>query len=387
MIVLLLSLFAIVCAAVPAVMFCVNLPQFRIGSPADQFCIENAADTAANRPEISVLIPARDEASVIRRTVQAALASDMVAVEVVVLDDHSSDSTGEIVHQISQHDSRVRCIAGKPLPPGWNGKQHACAQLATAAQFQRLAFLDADVQLKPAALAVLARRQIATRADLLSAFPHQQTETVLEKWLIPMMHYILLGFLPIARMRASRHPAYAAGCGQLFLTNKQSYEAAGTHAAIRGSRHDGVKLPRAYRKAGLMTDLIDGTDLAECRMYTSAGEVVRGVLKNATEGIANPRVILPFTVLLLGGTLVPVLTLAWATWQQRPVAASVSLLAVVVSHLPRVLAAKAFRQSWLGAASHLIATPVFVMLQWVALVNQTCGRQIAWRGRVEIPES
>ena len=136
-----------------------------------------------------------------------------------------------------------------------------------------------------------------------------------------------------------------------------------------------------------MTDLIDGTDLAECRMYTSAGEVVRGVLKNATEGVANPRVIVLFTVLLLGSTLLPVFTLAWATWQQRPIAAAVSLLAIVVSHLPRVLAASVFRQSWLGAASHLLATPLFVLLQWVALVNQVCGRQIAWRGRVETPES
>ncbi len=119
--------------------------------------------------------------------------------------------------EIAESDSRVRYVPGAVLPSGWNGKQYACKQLADAASHERLLFLDADVRLQPEALATLLAHQDATDVALLSAFPHQETGTVLEKLIIPMMHFILLGFLPLARMRASTHPAYAAGCGQLFL--------------------------------------------------------------------------------------------------------------------------------------------------------------------------
>jgi len=85
-------------------------------------------------------------------------------------------------------------------------------------------------------------------------------------------------------MRRSQHPAYAAGCGQLFLARRSAYEAVGGHAVIRASLHDGITLPRAFRAAGFWTDLCDMTEIATCRMYRSAGEVWRGLAKNATEG-------------------------------------------------------------------------------------------------------
>ena len=240
--------------------------------------------------------------------------------EVVVLDDNSSDATAEIVKRIAQADERVRYFRGSPLPCGWNGKQHACKQLAELARHDRLVFLDADVRLRPDALKRLTDRQDESGVALLSGFPHQETGTMLERWIIPLMHFILLGFLPLRRMRSSRQPAYAAGCGQLFMTRKMDYERAGTHEAIRASRHDGLKLPRAYRQAGLSTDVVDAAKLAECRMYRSAAEVVRGVLKNAIEGIANPRLIVPFSLLLLGGSVLPVVTLAWAACERNGLA-------------------------------------------------------------------
>ena len=211
-----------------------------------------------------------------------------------------------IVRQIASEDDRVRCLPSLELPPGWNGKQHACMQLSKAATFDRMAFVDADVRLAPNGLRKLVLYLDRSGAALLSAFPHQVTGTLLEKWLIPMMHYILLCFLPLSRMRSSNHPAYAAGCGQIFVTRRDAYIKAGTHAAIRASRHDGLKLPRAYREKGLMTDVIDGSDLAECRMYSSADQVIRGLLKNADEGIANAKLIVPFSLMLIGGSVMPV---------------------------------------------------------------------------------
>jgi len=372
---LVLAICALVFAAIPALMFLGNLPLFQV-SPA--VCVDD--QSAA---EVSVLIPARDEEAGISDCVTTSLESRGVTVEVLVLDDHSSDSTAEIVQQLAGRDDRVRLIRGRPLAEGWNGKQHACMQLAQAARYDRLAFLDADVRLRPEALCQLVRRQDSGGAGLVSAFPHQETGTWLEAWLIPIMHYVLLGFLPFRMMRSSSDPQFAAGCGQLFVSTRQAYQNAGTHEAIKHSRHDGLKLPRAYRAAGEMTDVIDGTELADCRMYRGAGEVIRGVLKNAVEGIAAPKLIVPFTMLLLGASALPVVALVVSALASSPAAIVISTVAVIVSHVPRFVAAARFRQSKWGAVCHVPATVTFVALQWVALANHLMGRQVAWRGRTE----
>jgi hypothetical protein len=182
-------------------------------------------------------------------------------------------------------------------------------------------------------------------------------------------------------MRSSVHPAYAAGCGQFFLTTQHEYQQAGTHQALAASRHDGIKLPKAYRRANLSTDVIDGTDLAQCRMYDSTKQVINGILKNAVEGVAHPARIVPFTVLLLGSTVLPVVLAVIAVATGNRVAAVIAILAAVISHVPRVLAATSFRQSWLSVICHTFTTLAFVCLQWVALTLHLCGKQVAWRGR------
>jgi glycosyltransferase involved in cell wall biosynthesis len=371
-----LAILGILLAAIPAGLFLANLPLFVL-RPAI------ASVGRESPPAISVLIPARDEQSGIEDCLRTVLASRGVTTEVVVLDDQSTDRTAEIVQALADDDDRVRCIAGKPLPGGWNGKQFACYQLAEAAAKDRWLFMDADVRLQPDALRTLADYQDANRLELLSAFPHQQTKTWLEKWLVPMMHVVLLGYLPLRRMRSSSHEAYSAGCGQLFMTNREGYRTAGTHEAIKSSRHDGLKLPRAYRSVGLMTDVVDGTDLASCRMYDSTAAVIRGVLKNAHEGIANPRLILPFSVLLLGASVLPVVTLVISVVTKDLWAGLASIVGVVLGHLPRILSAIQFRQSIFGVVFHSLATLLFVILQWVALVMHAMGRSVAWRGRTE----
>ena len=135
----------------------------------------------------------------------------------MVLDDHSDDATADVVLAMMERDHRVRFLEGQPLPDGWCGKQFACSILSRAARHSLLVFLDADVRLAPDGLARITTYLEESRADLVSGIPRQETGTLVEKLVIPLIHFVLLGFLPLARMRRYRHPAYAAGCGQLFL--------------------------------------------------------------------------------------------------------------------------------------------------------------------------
>ena len=288
MILEILAVAGLLLALFPAAMIAVNLLLYRTPALPD----------AAEPPRVSVLIPARDEEPRIARAVQSALASRGVEVEVVVMDDHSSDRTAEIVAALAEADSRVRLESAPQLPEGWAGKQHACQRLAEAARHPWLLFLDADVVLDPDGVARAVGFIARGGAGLVSGFPRETTGTLVEKLVIPLIHFVLLGYLPIALMRRSPDEGLAAGCGQLFVARRDAYDQAGGHAAIRATFHDGLQLPRAFRRAGLRTDLFDATRVASCRMYHSAGEVIRGLAKNAHEGMAGKRAIWVWSVLI-----------------------------------------------------------------------------------------
>lgn len=372
MILELLALAALVLASIPAAMTVINLAFYRVPRKTG----------GTGRPAVSVLIPARDEQRSIGACIEAALASEGVDLEVVVMDDHSRDATPEIVRALAERDPRLRLETAPTLPAGWNGKQHACAALARAASHPTLAFVDADVRLAPDGLRRMVAHLEDRGADLVSGIPEQRTETLAEKLVVPLIHFVLLGFLPMPGMRWSKRPAFAAGCGQLFVARREAYRTVGGHAAIRDSRHDGLALPRAFRRAGFATDLADATPVATCRMYRNAREVFDGFAKNATEGMATPAAIGPWTLLLLGGQTLPPILLAVAGLAGTPMALGAAAGATALAFGTRLLLTARFRQSWLGAALHPLGVAAVVAIQWTAWWRERRGLAVAWKGRV-----
>jgi len=370
-------------AAVPTLMLLANLTAYR---PLPRRRSSRApADGTAGAPAISVLIPARNEAGAIGPALDAIVANTghTGGLEVIILDDHSSDATRDIVRRHADRDPRVRLVSGAELPAGWCGKQHACWQLAQEARHELLVFVDADVRLAPDALARLSGT-FAARPDLhlLSGVPRQVTGTLLEPLLIPLIHTILLGYLPLVAARWIPWRAFAAGCGQLMVVRRRAYFEAGGHRAIRASLHDGVQLPRVLRGAGLRTDLFDATDLAWCRMYQSAREVWDGLGKNATEGLGHPVAIVPWSILLLGGHVAPwVVGLAQAFAGASPVDLGPWVVAALLGLAGRWVAALRFRQRWVGVVLHPLSVVLLVVIQWQALLRRFRGKPQHWRGR------
>jgi len=333
-------------------------------------------------PSISVLIPARNEELGIEACVRSALASQHVELEVIVLDDASTDRTAEIVRTIAATDSRLRLETAPPLPEGWCGKQHACFALSKLARFDTFSFLDADVRLEPDALARMALFLKQSGAELVSGFPRQETGTLLEKLLIPLINWLLLSFLPLWGMRHFRWSAFGAGCGQWFMTSRLAYEKVGGHAAVKSSLHDGLTLPRAYRKTGFFTDVCDATHLATCRMYRSARGVWFGLAKNAREGMAATGQIWFWTIVLLCGQVVPVgLLLLYLLIPDLAFNWTLGMCPLLLSFGPRLAMTVAFKQSWLGALLHPVAIIVLLAVQWYTVLQAVFGKPVGWKGR------
>ena len=369
-----LGLALLLLAALPAGLTLVNLLHFKPPPHARRH-----GDPGRR---ISVLIPARNEESTIESAVQAVRSNRDADFELLVMDDCSDDATPTIVRSIADRDPRVALHRAPPLTEGWCGKQHACHQLGRVADGEVLLYVDADVTLAPDALNRIARFMDDSGADLVSGFPRQVTGTLLERLLLPLIHFVLLGFLPLSRMRSSSSPAFAAGCGQLMAIRRRAYDRAGGHRAIRSSRHDGIQLPRAFRRAGLRTDLFDATRVASCRMYRGARQVWDGLAKNATEGMAAPAAIRRWTLLLLGGQVLPPAILAAApSGAVAPNLLIFSAAATALAYLNRAVLAWRFQQSWLGVLLHPLGVLLLVAIQWYALLRETVGRPVAWKGR------
>lgn len=386
-----LALLCLLCAAVPAGLFFLNLRAY----------VPPPAVGKASLPAVSVLIPARDEAHGIEAAVRAVLASRGVEFEVVVMDDASTDGTYAIVLALAEEDARVRLERAPALPRGWNGKQHACWALAQAARHPVLCFVDADVRLAPECVARMAGFLESGNNGLVSGFPRQVTETILEWMLLPLIHFVLLGFLPLGRMRAGTEPGFAAGCGQFLMARREAYFACGGHTGIKLTMHDGLRLPKLFRENGYRTDLADITDFASCRMYTSATQVWSGLAKNATEGIAAPVRIVPVSLVLVLGQVLPFLGLLWTAlalayvallfhfgfiWSvTRPWTASLIFLAIFGCPLMmwgvRFAAAKRFKQDWRSALMHPLGILLLLSVQWYALLRKVSGRTVSWRNR------
>ncbi|MEO0965689.1 MAG: glycosyltransferase [Planctomycetota bacterium] len=381
MILLALSLFAMCAACIPVVMLTMNIGVFR---PPPRIKTNDDGDSAS--PAVSLLIPARDEAASIEGCLRAALASREVELEVIVLDDGSTDGTAAIVQQIAAEDARVKLIRNHELPAGWCGKQYACYRLAETAGSPLLAWIDADVTLAPDALARMAAFAERSGADLVSAFPHQQTRTLAETMIVPLINFLLVGYLPMMMMRVSDGAGFGVGCGQFVMAKREAYFAVGGHGheSVRLSLHDGMTLPRAFREAGHMTDIADGKSIAYCRMYDSFGAVWRGFAKNATEGMATPIGIWVWTVLLGAGHVLPwVLALAAFVGLIDPGAMSTAAITAACILAASYSAAIAvwFRQGWVAPVVRPAGVAMLLAIQWYAFVRKSLGLNPAWRGR------
>ena len=385
------------CAVLPAALFCVNLRRFRA-----------PAAVSSGPYSVSVLIPARNEEANIGVALERVLASRGADLEVLVLDDDSADRTGEIVRELAARDTRVRLVRGRGLPPGWNGKQHACWTLAQESSHEVLVFLDADVRVEPELLRRMAAFREATGTALVSGFPRLVTVTWLEQLLLPLIHFVLLAFLPMRAMRRRTWPSAAAGCGQFLMAGREPYFTSGGHAQIRETMHDGLLLPRVLRRAGFRTDIADITELASVRMYDSAAKVWQGLAKNATEGIATVGKIVPLSLILLLGQVVPACVCLYlvlasvgrllsATSPRSDLLAAQNgiplpwllllAISVMASYLPRLLATRRFHQPLRAALLHPLGILLLLCVQWYALARKLFGRPVGWRQRTYSSET
>lgn len=348
---------------------------------------------AADAPRVSILIPARNEALNIEPCVRSLLAQDYPNCDICVLDDHSTDGTGEIVRGLglSATGECQRVLSGEALPAGWTGKGWACHQLAAQARGEFLFFTDADTEHAPGTVSAAVAYAQRNRADLVSAWPRLVTVTWGEQLIIPMIlligmvmypHWLVL-FLQkhphlAARLPKSALRSLGAANGQFMFFTRAGYDRIGGHAGEHRHVVEDVALGRAVASRmgeGMRFFNCESLDFSTCRMYRSFGETWAGFTKNIRA--AFERSIAGF--LLVGawqvcGYLLPFVLVSAAP---RPLV----FAQVAVIYLIRVLLTVRFRTSWLSCVLHPVGQALALGIGVNSWLRSARGG-VSWKGRV-----
>lgn len=331
---------------------------------------------------VSILLPLRNERDRVERCLRALLAqTGLERVEIVVLDDGSTDGTREAVRTLVEDESRVRMLTAAPPPRGWLGKSSACHQLAVAARGSVYLYLDADVILAPHAVAAMVVSLRSGRLDLVSAIPRHVSDGVAGRLLHPMPHWVRFAALPGAL--ADRLPGvFGASDGRLLAVDADAYWQSGGHAAGARALRDDAALARAVRQRGGRVGTADGTSLAVCESACTGAAGTDDYARTLGTAVGHPLVTAG-AVGLLGwaSTATPVAIAAGLRRGADRRLCHVGLLGYAALVASRVAVARRLRDpAWPHALGHPAVSAVYTAHTARAVLRAAAGR-VSWKGR------
>ncbi len=347
-----------------------------------------------NAPLISICIPARNEENNIRHCVEAALAQDYPNLEVIVLDDRSTDSTLTQLKGIASRDSRLLPISGSDLPDGWAGKPHALFQasaLARAAEGAWLCFVDADTFLEPSAISSCHAKAIETNADLFTTINQQVLGSFWEKAVMPLvMTALSVGFSPRKVNDPNRRDAVANG--QFIMIRRTVYDAIGGHEKIKDQIVEDKAISEQVKWNGYHLVIADGMQVIRTRMYTSLAAMWEGWTKNIYLGLRDHPALLLLgafgaTLALIAALFLPVWPLLGVIWYLHGggwLAVGVIVKSLIVwgalIYARARVAQKMNISAWYAWTTPLGAG-VFAAMMIVSAWKVISGQGVTWRGR------
>ena len=354
----------------------------------------DSANVSPVGPLVSVVVPARDERRNIASCVRSILAGRYRNIEVVVVDDRSTDGTADVAREIARGDPRLTLIENPPLPDGWFGKPWACATGARSARGDLICFTDADARHGPDLVARAVNAMHDRQLDMLTVAGHQELGGFWERVVQPHVFWMIASrYGGTETVNRSKRAQDKIANGQCIFVRRPAYESIGGHEAVRDQVAEDVALAQRLFAAGKRTELILGRDELTTRMYTSLREIMAGWRKNI---FAGGREAMPwgrvgqaiFPALLL---LSPLLTLL------PPVALGVEALAggprwlVLASAI--ALAAQvgtwAAVYRWMDAPARF--APLFplgaVIVAVITIQAIARGSRVEWKGRAYLTTS
>ena len=226
-------------------------------------------------PLVTAIVPAKDEEESLPGCLASVSAQSYPNLEILVVDDRSSDRTPEIAREFAASDPRVRLITIDELPAGWTGKTHALHVASGHARGRWLWFLDADTRHEPENLSIVMEYARGHNAALASLIPELRCETFWENVVQPLAGIVLMQSFPLFWVNDDRNPLAFAN-GQYILIRRDAYDAAGGHEAVRGRFVEDIAMAECVKRLGLPIRVAVAHGIGSTRMYASLDQLIRG---------------------------------------------------------------------------------------------------------------
>lgn len=327
---------------------------------------------------ISILVPMRNEERNVEKCIRMLKNSTYNNVEFIIYDDQSTDQTYPLLKEMVGDDTRFQIIRGVSLAENWVGKVHACYQLRQYAKGDYLCFIDADVTLHPDTLHYAIMRAEEKKAALVTGFPRFQYTNLLDKLVIPMMHFIVYFHLPIALANFTKVPSTSAANGAFMFFKTKIYDQIGGHEAVKSSLVEDVHMARKIKQSGHRVLLANITDFVYCKMYDTSKETWDGFSKNMFVGIGKSKILaIALTAFYTLFYIIPFILFLYGlfTWQLLFVLPY--LLTVVHRAISDVKSKTPIFYSLFIPASAL----VLVAILWRSVYLSVRGKAYTWKGR------
>lgn len=345
-------------------------------------------------PEVSICIPARNEADSIERCVRSAVDQQYPNHHVYVLDDESTDGTAKILDKLAErYANKLTVINGKSKPSDWLGKSWACHQLAQETKGEILVFIDADTWLQPETTAKVVRTMGRDIVDFITLWPEQKLRTFWEKAVIPLVYFALLTLLPTryvyrppkwipSLLMKQIGPLFAAACGQFMAFKRKAYDDINGHASVKDKVVEDVELAKNIKRAGYRMKMYHGHKAAGCRMYSSQEELWAGFQKNFLAGFGNNLFLfVGMGILHFITFILPFLALPFLLIFNGGFTTMLCLAAIVLILLQRTIISSWFSWQLRYVLLHPLGVLWFQMLGGRVLLDYLNQERAQWKNR------
>lgn len=335
----------------------------------------------ADLPLVSTIVPARNEERNIGRCAQGLMRQDYPSLELVFVDDDSTDATPHILASAAARDPRIKVVHTQGKPQGWNGKQWACHSGAEAATGDWLCFMDADTYAEPDLIRRTLAYAEAHKIDLLSLQPWFEMRGLWERIVLPFYASLVLVFPP--HRINDPNDDMAVANGQFILIRRAVYQAVGGHEAVRQRMMDDFSLAEIVQKAGFRLAMVDGNEVLRVRLYTNLREIRGGALKAAVELTGGW---LKSTATLAGNFIINVLPVilliaAILAGHTRAILIMGATVAFQVLFYALIRLAGQFRAPPWSSVTYPIGGIITTAILIDGMVRLASGGEIKWKGR------
>ena len=321
--------------------------------------------------KVSVIVALRNEAENVVDLVQSLLAQkSLSSVEFIFLDDDSQDQTLELLKSSTASSPHARVIQGDPLPPGWIGKVWALHQLMKYTTGEIIVSIDADVRIAPDAISRSITLMKSASLQFISPYPRQVALTLGERLVQPLLQWSWMTTLPLRLAEQVPFSSMAVANGQFFIVHRAALVASGGYESVKAAVLDDVFLARALVQTGSHGAVINGANIAQCRMYSSWSQIQSGYGKSLRHAFGSSfGSFLAIVFLLVTGVLPLISALLGSPW---------GVITFTVIMCTRIISALRFHGRILDSLFHPISS---IVLIYLIIYSYLKRGEMTWKGR------